>query len=196
MSSVLVAVAGGIGAGKSVVSRILRVMGYGVYDCDSHAKAIMDTDKAIHARLVETIHPQCVVDGIIDRSLISKIVFSDSAALASLNSIVHAAVKADLSAWRQSREQHGERLMFVESAILRSSGLIDIVDDIWEVTAPLDVRIERVGRRSGLTEAQIRGRIAAQASENLDDVSHSEIVNAPSRAILPQIHRLLEKYTR
>lgn len=187
----LIALTGGIGSGKSVVSKILLAMGYPVYDCDSMAKQIMDADLDIHTRLCEEIHPQSVVEGVIDRALISKIVFEDKAALARLNAIVHSAVKADLNRWVASRQTSGAKKVFVETAILIQSGLIDRVDDIWEVFAPIDVRIERVKKRNGLSESQIRARIESQKSESLEGIAHKTICNSPEDALIPQIVALL-----
>lgn len=187
----LIALTGGIGSGKSVVSKILLAMGYPVYDCDSMAKQIMDADLDIHTRLCEEIHPQSVVEGVIDRALISKIVFEDKAALARLNAIVHSAVKAHLNRWVVSRQTNGAKKVFVETAILIQSGLIDMVDDIWEVFAPIEVRIERVKKRNGLSNSQICARIESQKSESLEGVVHKTIYNSPEDALLPQIVALL-----
>lgn len=189
----LTAIVGGIGAGKSVVCRSLAAMGYPVYDCDSRAKAIMDNDSEIHNRLLCEIHPECVVNGIIDRRLISEIVFSDPQMLERLNAIVHFAVKSDLQAWSKICETNGRDVVFVETAILRQSGLIDVVDDIWEVTAPTDVRIKRVVQRNGLTEEQVYARIESQKNESLCGIDHKVIVNDDTAALLPQIHSLLSE---
>ena len=82
----LIAITGGIGAGKSVVSNVLRVMGYEVFDCDSEAKIIMDSDVEIKHRLITEISPLSVSsDGIIDRRHISSVVFSDKSKLEQLN---------------------------------------------------------------------------------------------------------------
>ena len=93
-----IAITGGIGAGKSVVSTILRLMGYYVFDCDTEAKAIMDGSDAIKTALVTHIHEKAVVDGVIDRRLIAGVVFSDAAKLDKLNAIIHEAVRLRLTA--------------------------------------------------------------------------------------------------
>ncbi len=189
----LIAICGGIGSGKSVVSEILRSLGYEVYDCDSRAKQIMDTDLRIHERLCDEIHPQSVVDGVIDRKLISEVVFRDSQALLRLNNIVHRAVKADIAQW--ATDKGTERgVKFVETAIPVSSGMVYMVDDVWEVTAPYRVRIERVKKRNGLSEEQIIARIKSQESESLNAIPHQKIINSPDCAILPQIHELLNLF--
>jgi len=188
----LIAICGGIGSGKSVVSKILAILGFPVYDCDSRAKKIMDDDVAIHVRLCSDIHPEAVVGRVVNRQLISQVVFSDPEALKRLNAIVHAAVKADLSQWCAGMKTAGNTIMFVETAILRQSGLIDMVEDAWEVTSPLSLRIERVKKRSGLTERQILARIQAQQTEQTTTRPHQSINNAPTAPLLPQIHVLLK----
>ncbi len=94
----LIAITGGIGSGKSVVSRILLALGYPVYDCDSRAKTLMDADSTIKRRLIEEIGEATVVDGIIDRPALSRMVYADAIMLERPNAIVHAAVRADLAA--------------------------------------------------------------------------------------------------
>lgn len=187
-SPILTAICGGIGAGKSVVSRILRAMGRKVYDCDAEARRIMDCDATIHARLNSMIHPQCVVGGKVDRRLISSIVFSDSESLARLNSIVHSAVIQDIERW--SRENAAEPRLWVETAIPRSSGIIDMVDSIWHVTAPVELRVRRVMLRNNLPESEILARIDSQRDE--ENLPAAEIlINDGLTPLLPQIHNLL-----
>lgn len=189
----LVGLSGVIGSGKSVVAGILRVMGYPVYDCDAEAGKIMECDVTIHHRLCEHIHPDAVSAGRINRKLISEIVFNDKEALRTLNSIVHKAVFDDVKRWAR-----GGSLKFVESAILHSSGLIDYVDAEWCVTAPVDVRVERVMKRSALRREDVLARIRSQASEEelrgagRHAVPVSYIDNSPETALLPQIHEKID----
>ena len=187
-SPILTAICGGIGAGKSVVSRILRAMGRKVYDCDAEARRIMDCDATIHARLNSMIHPQCVVGGKVDRRLISSIVFSDSESLARLNSIVHSAVIQDIERW--SRENAAEPRLWVETAIPHASGIVDMVDSVWLVTAPVELRVQRVMLRNNLPESEILARIDSQRDEeNLP--AASILVNDGLTPLLPRIHSLL-----
>ena len=91
MKARLTAITGGIGAGKSVVSRILIAMGYEVYDSDSRAKRLMDSSDEIKQQIAETFGQATIsADGQINRPLLSSIVFSDPGALARLNTSVSA----------------------------------------------------------------------------------------------------------
>lgn len=185
------AITGGIGSGKSVVSRILAAMGYDVYDCDSRAKWLMDTSDEIKDGLRRAIHSESVKDGVIDRSLVSAIVFADAAKLEALNTIVHGAVKEDIRRWISSHA-HASAL-FIETAILYQSGLDRMADQVWEVTAPEELRIERVMKRNGLTAEEVAARI--QSQEFMPDKTHpcvSELVNDGCRSLLLQINSLLE----
>lgn len=203
----LIAVTGGIGSGKSVVSEILRIKGFPVFDCDMEAKRLMDGDCEMHQKLCHFIHPRAVVEGRVNRPLISQLVFGDEKLLNVLNNIVHARVKDELSEWARDLEEKGCEKAFVETAIARSSGLIEIVDAEWHVTAPLETRIERVKRRSGLSDEQIQARINAQSTEypseeypgdSLIEIQHKNkircffIDNSSDKAIIPQINHLLK----
>ena len=94
-----IGITGGIGSGKSVISRILRTCGHTVYDCDSNAKAIMDRDPEIRRKLAEMIDSSTINrDGSINRPRLAQIVFEDKAKLAMLNAIVHSIVIRDVQA--------------------------------------------------------------------------------------------------
>lgn len=187
----LTAITGGIGAGKSVVSRALRVMGYEVFDCDSEAKIIMDSDDEIKRRLSSEISSSAVSpDGSIDRSLISSIVFSDPTKLVALNAIVHQAVRNRISDWQ--KEPHSADRLFVETAILYQSGLDAMVDDVWEVVAPEEIRILRVMERNNCDRRNVIERIKSQSF--LPDTPHPAvhiIDNDGFTPILPRILALL-----
>lgn len=187
----LTAITGGIGAGKSVVSKILRTMGYLVFDCDSEAKHLMDCSAEIKAALIEKISPEAVDGrGNINRSHISQIVFSNSEKLEQLNTIVHTAVLNEIEQWRKINSDKIH--LFVETAILYQSRLDKEVDDVWEVVAPDEVRILRVMERNHCSRQDVISRIEAQSF--VPDVPHCSIqtiTNDGFTPILPQIQNLL-----
>ncbi len=189
----ITAITGGIGSGKSVVSEMLRVMGHNVYDCDLRAKSIMDADENIKKLLAEKIHPDVIdTEGNINRPRLAEIVFADPDKLSTLNSIVHSAVRADMKGWTESI--NADRA-WVETAILYESGLDKLVDDIWEVTAPQELRIKRVMRRNAMTAAQVKARIDSQQSTDFQKHATPQsihlIVNDDLQPLLPQVLALL-----
>lgn len=188
----LIAIAGGIGCGKSVVSHILSVLGYRVYDSDSRAKKLMDNDDAIKQAIARQISPDAITSaGQIDRKHLAAVVFADKEKLQRLNSIVHGAVKRDIAAWR---ERHPAEPLWVESAIIYESGISEMVDEVWEVTAPEDIRINRVVKRNGISPREVRLRIAAQAVPVASP--HEKvftILNDDVQPVLPQVLNLLSR---
>ena len=187
-----IAIAGGIGCGKSVVSHILSALGYQVYDSDSRAKKLMDNDDAIKQAIARQISPDAITSaGQIDRKHLAAVVFANKEKLQQLNSIVHGAVKRDIAAWR---ERHPAEPLWVESAIIYESGISEMVDEVWEVTAPEDIRINRVVKRNGISPREVRLRIAAQAVPVASP--HEKvftILNDDVQPVLPQVLNLLSR---
>lgn len=189
-STRLIAITGGIGSGKSIISDILRAMGHKVYDCDTRAKALMDTDESIKDDLINLISIDAVrSDRTIDRKLLSEIVFNDPDALSRLNSIVHKAVRADLRRWRDTSS---DKTVWVETAILYASRLDREVDEVWEVTAPTELRVQRVMKRNSMSREQVLARISSQSTTaaQLHPLTKT-IVNDGVEPVLPQILSLL-----
>ena len=191
----LIAITGGIGSGKSVVAHLVQVMGHEVYDCDSRAKALMTENDEVRHLLIEAFGKETYHnDGTLNRQHLSEVAFGDDKALARLNGIVHPATARDMQQWAQRQADNGARVAFVETALLRTAGLDRLVDEVWHVTAPASVRIPRVMARSGLTEQQVRERIAAQSVEDALATGEHPIINDDLTAVLPQVLNLLSKH--
>lgn len=188
----LIAVTGGIGAGKSVVCKILRAMGYVVYDCDSECRRIMDTDLWMKQLIASRIGATCLNDDMtLNRAEISRLVFSDDRLLQELNNITHAAVRKDIL----EKAGQGEGLMFVETAILYESGIDRMVDEVWIVDAPESLRVSRVMRRNNMTCEQVQSRIDAQ-KKCLPEHCHPYIkylINDGVEPLLPQVEGALHR---
>lgn len=191
----LIAITGGIGSGKSVVSRILRAMGFNVYDCDYNARWLMDSDSAIKDGIAAAISRECITPaGEIDREKLASIVFSDPERLRTLNSLVHGSVRRHLSQWHSSLPG---RVNFVETAILYQSGLDAMVDEVWNVEAPEELRIERVMKRSNLDPDQIKARMESQDSfvpVTVHPVTR-HLINDGVIPLLPLVEKLIAEVT-
>lgn len=190
-SNILIGITGGIGAGKSVVSRILRLQNYPVYDCDSRARVLMEESEEILIALKARFGNECVLaDGGLDRGLIASRVFSDDEERLWLNSLVHAEVRRDIGLWRNGSYAG---ICFVESAIMFSSGLDRMCDEIWLVDAPEATRVERAMNRGGITKENLLRRIEAQHSEFdlLPQNKVRRILNDETSSLLEQIKQLI-----
>lgn len=197
----LIAVTGGIGSGKSLICRMLSVMGYPVYDCDSQAKGIMDASPCIHQAIARDVSNEAIEERggetFINRKILADVVFGNPVKLACLNGIVHSAVKCDVGRWRDEHMANplASNTLFVETAILRQSGMDSMVDEIWEVHADLETRITRAMMRDNATRSHIEARIKSQAAENslhADSAVPVRIIyNNGDEPLLPQLLRLL-----
>lgn len=187
----LTGITGGIGSGKSIVSKILTELGYQVYDCDSRAKTLMDSSDAIKNAIRTKIAAECVdSDNCIDRKKLSSIVFSDISKLDILNSIVHKAIREDVTTWAATLNN---RKGWIESAILYESKLDKMVDDVWEVMAPEDLRIKRVMKRNNVSAEEVKKRIESQQRSSLytKHPNTKIVVNDDVQPLLMQILRLV-----
>lgn len=186
----IIGITGGIGSGKSVVSRILRLNGERVYDCDSEARRLMESDPEVKDRLRSLLGEGAyTASGRLDRGYVASAIFSDSVLRDGVNRIVHAAVKEDFLRFVES----SDRISFCESAILATSHLDELCGSIWLVTAPEQQRIERVRRRNGLPDEEILRRIESQRDEfkSLPAGKVVGIMNGDDDMILPRLQELL-----
>lgn len=191
----LIGLAGGIGSGKSVISRILRQKGYQVYDCDTRARYLMENSQIIKSRIRDEISAD-VTDGSlpIDRCRLAEIVFHDKKMLKCLNAIVHGGVRDDV---RRTVESTLEKILFVEAAVMAQSGLADICDEIWIVEAPVQQRIERVMTRDSINRDAVDARIKSQEEEAELLSSYGAklkvVRNDSAHSLLLQLEELLKR---
>ena len=181
----LIAITGGIGSGKSVVSHLLEVLGYRVYNCDSRAKALMEEDSEIVRSLTELFGSKIYEQGKLCRQDLAERVFHDTDAREFVNSVVHKAVKEDML--RCSNEPAKGDVLFVETAIPFVSGIDKMSYQLWQVHAPQEVRIKRAMSRSQLSYDDVVGRIEAQRDE-CRITEHTVLINNDNvQAIIPQV---------
>lgn len=187
MSKIQIGITGGIGSGKSIVSRIMRAMQYPVYDTDSQAKALMQSP-LIKQQLAHTWGNDIFTDkGDIDRAKLAAIVFNDSTQLTTLNNIVHPAVRQHYAQWVEQQQSH---IVFVESAILHQAQMHNSLQHIWIVQADNETRIRRVMQRNNISRSEVEARIASQSEPPIDHRTHL-IDNNDGSAIIPQILKLI-----
>ena len=182
----IIGITGGIGSGKSVIARQLRKMGYSVYDTDSEAKRIIVEDATVREQMTALFGEDVYKDGVYQTSFVAQQVFADKNLLAKLNAIVHPAVKADIiSKFRSSGVtsepsapseplNNDSGLFFIECAILFQAGFDVLCDKVVAVTAPEDIRLERVIARDHSDMNKVRARMRAQEAEK--DLQRADII--------------------
>lgn len=186
----IIGITGGIGSGKSVVSRILRLKGYEVYDCDSQAKLLMDSSERILSAIRSYFGDGAFnSDGSLCRTYLSARVFAHKNELLFLNSLVHGEVLEDVLV---HAAKEGD-VLFVESAIMRASGLDSLCAEVWIVTAPDHIRAGRVVARDSISTDNVRSRMERQKGECdfSESVEVRWIQNDGTVPLLPQVDRLL-----
>lgn len=182
---------GGIGSGKSTIAKIFSTLGIPVYDADIAAKELMRSDPKIRAQLIARFGEEVYQQGALNRAYLAAIVFNDEAALKDLNDITHPATIQDAENWFQ-RQQAPYAIK--EAALIFESGSEQFLDYVIGVWAPEQVRIQRVLARGGLTEAQIKSRMARQMNEEAKmKRSHFIIDNGGTTPVIPQVMALHEK---
>lgn len=179
-----VGLTGGIGSGKSTVAQLFAMLGIAIYDSDLRAKELMRNNGDIRASIIALLGEQSYRDGDIDRAYIASRVFSDSALLLGLNAIVHPAVGEDFERWALTQSSP---YVIMESAILFQSGLNKTVDKTIVVSAPQELRIERVCRRDNVTPAQVMARINNQQPIPSGDFN---IVSDEKHLLWPQVIKI------
>ena len=191
--AVIIGITGGIGSGKSVVSSICRSKGFAVYDCDSRAKILMSHNESLRTQIIARLGDESYdQNGELNRQYIADIIFNDAERRDELNRLVHAAVLEDIKTWIASSD---ESLLFIESAILYSSGIDKIVDRVWMVDADIETRIARVISRNAMSREEVLARIQSQRNEfaSVDRLKTSAIDNNGQQSLILQINQLIEK---
>ena len=169
----VIGITGGIGSGKSTLSRELAKRGYTVYDCDREAKRIIAENKDVQQQIIALLGPEAFVNGVYNTSYVAQRVFAEPELLERLNQIVHPAVKADIIRHSPLSGSAASPLinppfLFLESAILFESGFDTLCDRIIVIDAPEEIRIARVIARDYHSDAspanieKVRARIRTQ----------------------------------
>ncbi|MCP9959391.1 MULTISPECIES: dephospho-CoA kinase [Streptomyces] len=189
-----VGLTGGIGAGKSEVSRLLVSYGAVLVDADRIAREVVEPGTPGLAAVVEAFGPDVLTpEGTLDRPRLGSLVFGDPERLAVLNGIVHPLVRAR-SAELQAAAPPGAVVVH-DVPLLVENGLTPLYDVVVVVDASVETRLERLVRHRGMTESEARARMAAQAtSEERRAVADHVIDNdGPLTALEPRVRAVWEE---
>lgn len=187
-----IAVTGGIGSGKTYVSRLLERMGVPVYNADTEAKRLASSDSDIRRKLTDLLGSEVYAGGVLNKPFLAAYLFSDPAHARQVDAIIHPKVREDFALWASRLE--GCELAGMESAILYEAGFEDTVDAVVMVYAPLELRVERAMKRDNATEAQVRARMTAQmGDEEKCRKADFVVLNDGNQPIEPQLERIVKQ---
>ena len=176
-----IGITGGIGSGKSYVCQRLKARGIEVYDCDAAAKRLIRTSTALQQEIIQLV-------GSLDKAAMSRFLLANEGNQQALNNVIHPAVFRDF-------EESG--MQWMESAILYESGISRLVDRVIVVTAPNEVRIQRVMQRDGISREKVQQWMDRQWPQNeVRCRADYEIVNDGSADIDSQIESILMMISR
>lgn len=187
----VVALTGGIGAGKSTVAQNFAELGALVVDADQLARIAIERGSDGFAEVLLRFGDEIILNGDIDRKKLAEIVFSDEAARKDLEKIIHPRVQATFAEVVEDLE-HDDILIY-EIPLLAETDAAEKFDYIITVEADMELRKERLLKR-GLYISQIEKRMAAQASqESREAIADSVIYNdGDEDSLLRQVENLWE----
>lgn len=188
-----VGITGGIGSGKSLVCKIFSSLGIPIYDADTRAKWLTSNNPKIKEAIIKHFGPDSYTNSGLNREYIAQRVFNNKAELEILNGIIHPEVGNDYKAWVE-----GQKADYVikEAALMFESGSYKVLDKVINVTAPIDLRVQRVlNRDSFRTEKEVRAIIEKQLPDK-ERIERSDylINNDEKDMLIPQVLKLHNEF--
>ncbi len=179
-----IAITGGIGSGKSFVCRKLSERGIYVYDCDNAAKRIINTSHEVQSNLKNVVGDNVFVDGVLNKTVLTKYLMKNEDNMLRINNIVHPAVAEDFIK---------SGALWMECALLFSSGFNKLVDKVICVTAPYDIRVSRIMKRDKISRQMAEEWIVKQMPQSeVLRLSNYEIANGGTDNLDLQIDMILK----
>ncbi len=186
-----IGITGGIGSGKSLVCRVFSALGIPVYAADDRARWLTEHDPDLRAAIIDLLGREAYDgQGHYNRLWVAGRVFSDTALLDALNALVHPRVGTDTRQW--VARQHAVPYVLKEAALMGAAGPGNALDAVVVVTAPFQVRMQRVRRRDPYRkDADIQAIMNRQISDEARlALADHVLVNDEVTLLLPQILRL------
>jgi len=180
-----VGITGGIGSGKSTVSRFFSELGVPVYNSDKRAKFLMQHDDSIIIKIKKEFGDNSYLNNQLNRSYIAEIVFKNELKLKQLNAIVHPVVRTDFNNWLS--QNSNANFVIKEAAIMIESGAYKDLDKLIVVNANREQKIKWIKKRDNLLLEDIENRIQNQLSDKIRNQYADFIIeNSSSKKELKQ----------
>lgn len=192
--AIKIGITGGIGSGKSIVSRLLTLTGIPVYQTDTEAKRLMLSDTGIREGLTALAGNEVYNEKGLNKAFLASYIFGHPEHLKQVNAIVHPRVRDDFRLWAGKARQE---IVAMESAILLEAEFTNEVDKIVMVYAPSEVRIARAIRRDSATRKEVERRIQSQMDdEKKRGAADFVIVNDGETPLIPQVLSLISSLSQ
>lgn len=162
---IIVGLTGGIGSGKSTVSRALARKGACIIDADQIAREVVEPGSSVLLELAQAFGEDVVVDGVLDRSLLASRAFVDEEHTQLLNGITHPEIRRRIKDRLVQAREEGNRVAVLDHPLLLEQGLVAEVDLVVVVDVPAEIRVQRLVTFRGIEEQDARNRIARQMSD-------------------------------
>ncbi len=191
-----VGITGGIGSGKTIICEIFKHLNIPIYNADIEAKKILINNSIVRKELIKNFGENIYLNSSeINKELLANIIFNDKTALKKINSIVHPAVWQNFLHFIQNKTSYN--YVILEAAILIESGFYKNMDYVVTVTAPEDIRVQRVMKRDNASKKIIMQRINNQILEE-ERMKFSDfiIINDDKQLVLPQVLDLHNKFNK
>lgn len=187
-----IGITGGIGSGKSTISRLFSLLGIPVYYADRAAKKLMAEDLELRQAIIENFGPEIYTGDELNRAQLAEIVFRDNRKLQLLNSLVHPATIRESQNWMLAQSTP---YAIKEAALIFESGSQDQLDFVIGVYAPESLRILRVMKRDGSPREKILARMKEQIDESIKmRLCQAVIINDEQHLVIPQVLELHNKF--
>ena len=188
----IIGLTGGIGSGKTIVAKLFETMGCIIYNSDERAKELY-FNKDIKQQVITLLGKEAYINDIeLNKSYIAEVIFSDKHKLQHLNAIIHPAVKQDFKL--VVSKYPVKTLIIKETALLFEENISKEVDISILVTAPVDLKIERVMKRSNLSKTEVEKRMLAQwTDERKIPLATYVLTNDGKEALIPQVLAIIHQ---
>ena len=194
--SKIIGITGGIGSGKSTVSKFIEELGFPVYDSDFWAKELVNLDENLKSRIIELLGEESYDEnGKYNRKFVAEKVFDHQELLLKLNQIIHPAVKIHFENWVNAQTAE---FVFKETALLFELKLNESCYQSILVTADENIRIKRVMDRDGRTYREVKEIIDKQMPE-VDKVKLADFViqnNTDLESLKEFTHQVIDELQR
>lgn len=182
---------GGVGSGKTTVSKIFASLGVPVFYADDIAKKIMNEDQLLKQEIINLFGIEAYAETL-NRKHIADIVFKDAFKLEQLNALIHPRTIEAANKWMN---QQAKPYVVKEAALMFEAGAATNLDYVIGVYAPQNLRILRAMKRDNFTRAQVLERMNNQIDETIKmKLCDFVIINDEQQAVLPQVLALHKRF--